>query len=186
MNGGKEGFLMWSKVFPRVILFALAAGVAFGGVIVTPTVTSDGSLYTYDYQLENTELSAAIVNFQLTISGSTTGILAPNEEWLTETFPVGSETGIQWITMEFGIQLGEALSGFLRVISSDAAGPATFHVDFDDFKTSIPGSTQGPSGVPEPAGATLVGTGLAQPAGGSLPFASSWGSMRGWAALSKS
>jgi hypothetical protein len=133
---------MLSSVLLRVILFALAAGVAFGGVIVTPTVTFDGSLYTYDYQLGNTELSLAIFNFQLTMSGSTTGIFAPNEEWITATFPVGSETGIQWITMGLGIQHGAALSGF-RVESSDAAGSATFRVDFDDFKTSIPGCHAG-------------------------------------------
>jgi len=189
VNPGKERVVLWSGVLPRVILFALAAGAAFGAVIAGHDVTIDGSLSTYVYQLANTEPSRAIVNFQLTSSGSHTQILVPNSDWLTATFAAGSGTGIQWIAMRSGIQPGGALSGF-RVISSDAAGPATFRVDFDDFTSlPLPGFHVLHAWAEWSAGGgwrDSGGTGLARPAGGSTPFASSWGSMRGWAAPSKS
>lgn len=44
----------------------LLAGVARGSVIVTPSVTFDGRLYTCDYQLTNTAGSLAIFSSQLT------------------------------------------------------------------------------------------------------------------------
>jgi hypothetical protein len=140
----------------------LVASVAFGGVIVTPTISFGGGLYTYDYLVSNTGVdpAAAVISFQLTISGSFSEILTPLN-WFSASFPAGGgETGIQWIDPNLaGILPGEALSGF-GLTSSDAPGLATFQVVYDDLGTPPPGSTQGPSAVPEPSGGTLAGLGL--------------------------
>ena len=160
--------------------------IVAGAGLVGLDVTINPSLYTWVYKVTHAEPSRAIINSQMAIPGSNSQILAPNSDWLTATFAVGSATGIQWSMIDSGMQPGGAPSEF-RVISSKAADPATFSVDIDGFTSLLsPGFHVLHAGAEWSAGVGRRDSGGPGPAGGSAPFASSWRSMRGWVALSKS
>ena len=141
-----------------VIAAALCLGQAGLAAIVTPSVTSDGNTFTYQYTVQNNGPNA-IIQFRLMLPVFPDEILLP-DEWIPWVTDLGGTTVIEWNALSDGIAIGASFDGF-GITSQYAPGLVGFEVLYDDL-TPEAGITEGPGGptaMPEPAtfGAVLAG-----------------------------
>lgn len=134
-----------------VIVAALCLGQAGLAAIVTPSVTSDGSTFTYQYTVQNNGPNA-IIQFRLTLPVFPDEILLP-DEWIPWVTDLGGTTLIEWNALFDGIAIGTSFDGF-GITSQYPPGLVGFEVLYDDL-TPEDGITEGPGGapitMPEPA-----------------------------------
>ena len=152
-------------VGPLALVSALAAllsaSVAQADVIITPTITSSGTLFNYSYSVNNqTESDLALVNLAIpTTPGGLTNLMAPDGFQIAYTpneglvsFLEGSDPATQKT-----FAAGHTVSGF-SFSSLFAPGPAAFDT-LDIVGNTTNGTTRGPvAAVPEPG--TLVSFGI--------------------------
>ncbi len=158
---------------PRRLAAPLALAGAFGAffsagsaraqlqVVVAPTVTQTGSLFTYNYSITNfTSADLAIVN----ISGlpqesdTATNLTAPDGFQTTFDPGVGILSFSPTLTSTQAFSAGSTVSGF----SFDSVfSPSTVSFDTLDVNgATSAGTTLGPGGAPVPEASTLVSLGL--------------------------
>ena len=113
-----------------VIAAALCVGQAGLAAIVTPSVTSDGSLFTYQYTVQNNSPNATI-QFRLTLPVFPEEIAIP-DEWIPSISDIGGTTVIEWNALFDGITIGTSFDGF-AIKSPYEPGLVGFEVLYDDL-----------------------------------------------------
>lgn len=136
----------------RSVLLTLAASLCSmqAAVMVTPSVTSSGGNYTYNFNVFNGE-SQPLIWFQLALPSSPISVDSPSG-WITSSAASGGQTMVQWLSSSsaYDILPSQSLAGFL-VTGSFAPAVFAFEARDSGF-TSYPGTTApGQASVPEPS-----------------------------------
>lgn len=136
----------------------LLTGPAHAQVLVTPTVTTAGSLFNYSYSITNllpADVSIINLNGLPQIDGAITNQVAPNGY----QFTYDSGVGIASFLPDNAFTSGSTVGGFSF---SSAFAPSTVTFDALDIQgNSFTGTTLGPvaSSAPVPEASTLVSLG---------------------------
>lgn len=146
----------------RSVLLTLAASLCSmqAAVIVTPSVTSSGGNYTYNFTVFNGEIQPMIW-FQLALPSDPAAVDSPSG-WITSSSAASGQTMVQWLSSSsaYDIAPSQSLAGFL-VTGSFA--PAAFEFEARDPNFNpYPGSTvvPGQASVPEPSTFGIAALGL--------------------------
>lgn len=136
--------------FPIIVLTALCLVPAGMAAVLYPTVTTQGSSFSYDYTVEN---NGALELIQIRLIVPT----IPDEVrsaagWDPAYRDEGGMTVVEWSALSDGIGVGASLGGF-GITSLYAPGLIAFEV-VDVTFTAEAGTTDGPVGqlltMPEP------------------------------------
>jgi|SRR5579872_1222270 len=154
----------WKTYQMAACLLLATTGVVSADVIVTPTITSNSGVYTYNYSINNTG-SDGIFSFGLSIFGPVFSSSGPSSAgWLIGTSaPVAGTVLVSWESTDvsFDVQSNGSLSGF-KITSPNSPGPVQFSV-LDESLNEFDGQTTGPvapvSSVPEPNTGSLTALG---------------------------
>ncbi len=141
----------------------LAAGSARAQVLVTPTVTTTGSVYNYSYSITNltaTNLAVIDLNGLPLVSGALSNFTFPTGYGITNPYDsgVGIESFYEGATASTTFTPGTTVSGF--GFSSIFAPTAISFDTLDESGVMTTGTTLGPAGAPVPEASTLVSLGL--------------------------
>ena len=144
--------------FCKVLIIAIMAVCSTrAAVILTPSITTSDTEFSYNYTITNTE-TLGIIAIDLSIPVAPTSVSAP-ADWITNIFDNGTGFVVQWISTTSEIAPNTSLSDFI-VVSPGVPGTVSFSATDSDLDT-ISGTTTGPSAVPEPASISLVSIAVA-------------------------
>lgn len=145
------------KMLMVLWLWLIAASVAAGSVLVTPSVNLIGGSYSYEYTVENVG-TTSIIGFGL--QGLVPSIFNPTSPsgWNVSTFDDGTTWSVMWVSSDvlFDLAPGKILSN-LSFLSDSPPGDVFFAVLDTDFE-GFEGQTVGPLAViPIPSTFALMG-----------------------------
>lgn len=146
-----------SLFFVGMLFIAPSANAA---LIVDPTASFDGFLWTYKYWLDNSSSDGVFV-FSLDVSGEILSIASPSG-WVVDTRAVLSETLVEWASndVSFDVPPNGKLRGF-QIVSSFGPGTVIYN-SLDESLNQFGGNTLGPvaHSTPEPNPFLLIIAGL--------------------------
>lgn len=109
------------------VLAVLCLADASLAATVTPNVTQQGGLFTYEYTVDNNEGILDVIEFRLVVLTLPDELFAP-PDWMYGLEPRESgELVLYWIALGTGISVGGTQNGFI-VQSRNTPGPASFEV----------------------------------------------------------
>ncbi len=136
----------------------LLAGTARAQVLVTPTVTTNGSLFNYSYSVTNltaTDLLVVNLNGLPQVDGAITNLTAPTGFIFA---PYDPGVGIaSFLANDVNFTPGDTIGGFSF---TSAFAPSTVSFDTLDLNgDATTGTTLAPTAAPVPEASTLVSLG---------------------------